>query len=149
MVVCEMCGRTGDLRQALVEGVSLRVCSLCAKYGTIQEKPSFRSSHHSLAPSGPEYTIVENYASLLRTARETKGMDQKTFANLLQERESVVAKWEAGSLKPSIDSARRIGRILQLNLVQIDEDKSSVQQSKSKKDDTLTLGDFIKVRKRN
>ena len=75
-------------------------------------------------------------------------MSQEDFAKFLNERESIVAKWEQGSLRPRIDTARRLERKLGIRLVEKEEETSEDVDVPKVKKDEFTLGDFIKVRKR-
>jgi len=158
MTICEMCGKDAPLVKADVEGTELEVCNNCAGYGTV--KKGYSGNNYNLRRNGfrknekPEFKVVDNFASLIRNARDQKGMTNKDFAGMLNERESLVAKWENGSLKPRIDTARKIGKILSINLL---EKIGPTKAEKEEKEDTIggkaskdefTLGDFIKVRKR-
>lgn len=148
---CELCGKADAPLFAEVEGVDLQVCIGCAKYGTIKKRPTTTSTISSKPlvsrPEEPEYTIISNYASLLRTSREKKELSQQDFAKFIQERESVVAKWEAGSLKPSIEIARKLEKRLGIKLVEVEEAGTAKVETRGKSDE-LTLGDLVKVRKR-
>lgn len=147
-----MCGKFAELIEAEVEGVNLKLCPGCLKYGTVRKrfeggsasgyKRDFSRSREQ------EFKIVDNYASLIRGAREYKGWNQEDFAKFLNERESIVAKWENGILKPFIDVARQLERKLGIVLVIKDEDAEQVKVDQKGKNDELTLGDFIKVKKR-
>ncbi len=84
MSVCEMCGASGFLLNVDVEGVELKVCNNCKKYGTV--KKSFSSSSRSFnkpfkKQEGPALKIVGNYASLIRSAREKKTVSGKLSMN--------------------------------------------------------------------
>lgn len=143
-----MCGKSTELAIADVEGVELKVCDGCARFGTIRRRVDARRFLPQPAkPEGPQFKVVDNYASLLHSAREKKSMTQEEFSKLLQEKESVLAHWEVGKGKPSIEAARRVGRILGINLVE-QEVILLVKMEAGKKGEELTLGDFIKVRKR-
>ncbi len=155
MTVCEMCGKSTELMKAEIEGVELNVCNSCAKFGKV--KRSFqgsRSSHSSFSSShpvkqeSPSFRIVSNFAQQIRTARERNGLNHEDFAKFLNERESVVAKWEHGDLRPPVELAQRLGKKLGLTLVEKDEDKMVEVEKQRKNQEEFTLGDFIKVRKR-
>ncbi|MBI2151791.1 helix-turn-helix domain-containing protein [Candidatus Woesearchaeota archaeon] len=74
-------------------------------------------------------------------------MTQEDFAKLLQEKESMLAKWELNETQPNISTAEKIGRILGLNVILKEESfVEKLEQRKNKEE--FTLGDFIKVRKR-
>ncbi|MDO8656123.1 MAG: multiprotein bridging factor aMBF1 [Nanoarchaeota archaeon] len=148
MAQCEMCGKNNELVTADIEGVELKVCDACSRFGTIRKRVDTRRfTPKPEKPEGPQFKVVDNYASLVRSAREKKRMTQEEFALFLKEKESVLAHWEAGSVKPSIEAAQRVGRILGISLVE-QEIAVLVKIEDGKKADELTLGDFIKVRKR-
>jgi putative transcription factor len=158
MPICEMCGKEGNLISAEIEGGELSVCSGCSKYGTVKKKSygpgafssGYKGKSFSKQQNKPEFRIVRNYSRLIRNAREQKGMTQEEFANSLNEKESILAKWESGTLKPRLNIARQLERLLNLVLVEKDVMGSVELDDKKKKgpSDELTLGDFIKVRKR-
>ena len=146
MSICEMCGASGFLINVDVEGVELKVCNNCKKYGKVKRSFSSPSSPYKKTfkkQEGPALKIVGNYASLIRSAREKKGMSQEDFAKFLSERESIVSKWEQGVMKPRFGIARKIGKILHINLIEKEGEKKPFEQQKSKADG-MTLGDFIK-----
>lgn len=143
-----MCGKSTELVLADIERVELKVCETCARFGTIRRRVDARSfTPRPAKPEGPQFKVVDNYASLLHLAREKKQITQEEFAKLLQEKESVFAHWEAGSVKPSIEAAQRVGRVLGINLME-QEDMLLATIEPGKKTEELTLGDFVKVRKR-
>ena len=153
MALCEMCGKEASLVTAEIEGVDLKVCPLCAKFGIIKKSTAFSSSfaRPQLQPKPVaqevEYKVVDNYALLLHDARERKGLSQQEFARFLNEKESSLAKWESGSSQPPLDTVRRLGRVLGLNLL-AKEEVSTVKMEITAKKDEFTLGDFIKIRKK-
>ncbi len=152
MTVCEMCGKSGQLVTADVEGVPLQVCGACSKYGQVRHKGATPFAH-TRRFSAPVKEVVEHavrgdFAFLLRREREKRKLTQEEFAKLLQEKESMLASWEHGMIKPLVDVARRLEKVLGISLV-VKEELEDVKLEKSGKKEELTLGDFIKVRKRN
>jgi len=149
MGTCEMCGRADQLVSAEVEGVEMQVCNPCTKYGKIKHKQYVGKSFHPkpVLKEGPELKVRSDFSEILRKARNKSGLTQEEFSKHLNERESEVAKWESGSLKPRIDIARKLGRILEINFLEKDEVVQEKIEFKKNKDE-FTLGDFIKVRKR-
>ncbi|MDP3989661.1 MAG: multiprotein bridging factor aMBF1 [archaeon] len=154
-MLCEMCGRNDNLVEADIEGVELSVCSVCLQYGSVKKpkiiSDNWDSANRSFSPRNEiEKKVVDNFASIIRKERETRGMSQEDFAKFLQERQSIIAKWEAGSIVPEISTAQRLGRILNKTLI-VEDVTSKVNletESSKKKNDIFTLGDFVKVRKR-
>ncbi len=151
MAVCEMCGKFGQLVTADVEGVPLQVCGGCSKYGQVRHK-GMALGQQVRRFSAPvqevaEHAVRGDFAFLLRREREKRKLTQEEFAKLLQEKESMLASWEHGTIKPLVDVARRLEKILGISLV-VKEDFEDVKIEKSGKKEELTLGDFVKVRKR-
>lgn len=135
-----------------IEGVELKVCAACTKYGTIKKREFKKEiklfSKEKPVMSIPEFKVVDDYATLIRSAREKRGMKQEDFAKLLNERESLVAKWEQGNLKPRLDAAKKVGQVLGINLLEKEEEIASLKEEKRRASHELTLGDFVKIRKR-
>ncbi len=155
MAACEMCGKISNLVLADIEGSVIRVCAVCASYGQVRRAPSETSYRRAPVKTMPqeEYELVSNFAALLHQERAKRKLTQTDFATLLQEKESVVAKWEAGSIKPGLDMARKLGKILGLNLVTRQGEAAAVENAEDKAQGKktgaeFTLGDFVKVRKR-
>jgi len=154
MSLCEMCGKESSLITAKVESVEMQLCSVCVKFGVVKRKSAVSYNNRPFRPkqvmnTQPEFTVVSNFSSIIRSLREKSGMSQEDFAKKLNERESVVAKWESGNLNPRLDVARRLGRILKVNLVKKVDDKDDSVDIEKKSSDEFTLGDFIKVKKRH
>ena len=147
MASCDMCGRQAELVTADIERVEMKVCPNCARFGTIKKK----ADHHFVSPKKmhlePTFRITDHFASILRQIRERQKLSQEDFARFLQEKESIVAKWEQGRMQPSVEVARRLEKILGVSLVIEDLDQS-FEKEKPARADGFTLGDFIKVRKR-
>jgi len=97
--------------------------------------------------------FVSSFGSLIRQIREKKGLTQQDFAKLLNERESVLVKWESGALVPDLKMAKKLEKQLGIILIAKEERGAGAQQQpvqrEKERSDVLTLGDFIKVRKRN
>jgi putative transcription factor len=156
MSVCEMCGKGGNLTETKVEGSLLQLCSGCSSYGQVLAKPIFRQRKPMFSSKpGDDLVVITNYAQKLQKIRNEKNMTQKEFATLLQEKLSVISKWESGTMKPNINTAKRLERVLKITLLKKsnetktdDKDSPSFSSQKSKASAGFTLGDFIKVRKR-
>ena len=145
---CEMCGKLDELVTADVEGVEMKICSGCSTYGSVKKTVSnhvFRPQRR-INDKEPQVKIISNYASLLKSSREKKGLSQEEFALFLQEKVSAVATWEQGRIQPSLDVARKVGKLLNLSLIKA-ETAEAFESKKDKRSDVVTLGDFIKKRK--
>ena len=146
MTSCEMCGREGAELRAEVEHVRMQVCTNCARHGKLVTPPKAPITLKAVHSAKPELIINENYSSLLKKTREKLNMTQEEFAKHVQERESVITKWEQGSLSPSLETAQKLGNILGLSLVAKSQ-MDTVSFSQKEVSNELTLGDFVKIRK--
>jgi putative transcription factor len=152
MALCEMCGKYSRLTLADVEGVDLKLCNVCVKFGIVKRygKPITNSNHQKLNNHNreePQFRLVANFSNLIKSSRESKNMDREEFSQFLNEKESLVAKWEQGHLRPRIGIARKLGKLLGHNFVEKDT-KGEYKKESNSKNDEMTLGDFIKIKKR-
>jgi len=139
---CELCGKIDKTFPVLIEGVELNVCSMCAKHGKILKKPVIAKKKEKIVAEEQEEEIVKNYAELIKKKREEMNLTQEEFAKKLNERLSVMQNIENGSLKPSIEMARKFERVLGLKLIeQIKTQKISFGKMSSEK---LTIGDILR-----
>ncbi len=91
--------------------------------------------------------IVKDYAKMIRSARQKKGLSQEQLAQKVGERISTLQSIEAGRLKPTMKTIRGIERELDISLLEpIRSASVGPKPSKSKKN--LTLGDVVKVKRK-
>src|SRR3989339_1422430 len=148
MLNCEICGRGLPLFKTEIEGTEINVCDYCCKFGKVLGKVSTtpvlnQKPFFSATSSLPEIeeNVSSDFPEMIRNAREKKGLNQKDFSQLLNERESLVQKWEAGLSKPKLEIARKLERLLGIHLIEVQENKViSLEKTKSEE---LTLGDMI------
>lgn len=92
-----------------------------------------------------EYEVVENYAELIRSAREAVGLTRDALARTVGVRESVLRRIEAGQLVPDPSLARKLERVLGIRLlVPADLERTDFSIGGGQVD--LTLGDVVEVR---
>jgi len=145
---CEMCGKSGELNLALVEGVKMHLCTSCSKFGKSlnqHKQTKYTPTIASIKPLESNEEVVQNFAQILKQEREKRNFEQKDFAKLLSEKESLLHKMESGHYVPSLETAKKIQRILKIRLVT--EQKEASIGNKTKFSGPLTIGDFIKKRK--
>ncbi len=96
------------------------------------------------ARRGPEvYDLVEDYAERIREAREARGWSTSALAQRLRISESMLRKIESGKVKPSIDLARRIEKVLRVKLLEPVVDEETYYGEGG--EDYVTLGDIVVV----
>ena len=157
MARCEVCGKEAALFLSLLEGSELQLCDLCSPQGARKHQSQNKKFIPKRNFNRPEDTrsIVRNFSQIIQKARNKKLMSQEDFATLVSERVTVIQKWEAGSLKPRLSTAKQLEKKLNISIIeqisklQDDDDVSLRDTLSSKKSkDTLTMGDFIKIKTR-
>ena len=151
---CDLCGKTEDnLNRAIIESVELDVCSNCSKFGKVLApvKRYSPKEQHKMAQKTEETSekielLAENYSEIIKKRRESIGLSQKEFASRINEKESIVHHIETGHFTPTIQIARKLEKMLGVKLVEEHEERHE-SSGKSKKDESFTLGDFIKIKK--
>ena len=149
-----MCGRSESLVTAEIEGADLKVCSKCVRFGKVKSGRNFWGYKPRYAPApkkeSPEEKLVDNFPDLLHKEREKRGLTQEDFSKLLNEKESLVSRWENGIADPNLETAKKLQRILGVTLIKREEaeEEASKEEKQKPRGDVLTLGDFIKVKKR-
>jgi putative transcription factor len=151
-----MCGKEAPLYKAKVEGSVLDVCEGCARFGEVIRAPQRR---HAEAPQRRPMpipkrkeiiqVITDDYANKVRTARERMGLTQEEFSKRLNERWSEMQKIESGKMKPSIETARKLEKLLGISIVEEHGEGGDIpiENEKPNKNE-FTLGDFIKTKKK-
>ena len=144
---CEICGQEKDnLVKAIVEGALFNVCEDCSKFGNVIVVRQPKKEERIIKRQTTEIIniIDPSYPSLIKTAREKLGLKQQELALQLNEKESIIHKLETGSLQPTILLAKKLEKVLKISLVELYQES---HESINLKDDKLTIGDLLKLRK--
>jgi len=148
MPSCDMCGKDNASFRALIEGVELTVCERCSKFGKVLAAPKPQERRHSFSSATkaePMELVVDDAATRIKNKREQLKLTQQEFAKLINEKTSVVQHLEHDAHHLSLDLAKRLERILHIQLVE--KAKEVVVQKSSQKTEAFTLGDFIRIKK--
>jgi putative transcription factor len=162
-MICEMCGKNVTfLRKVTIEGVSLEVCSECAKFGIEAKKDvpkaegprpiiaqrlevrEKRGRPRDVLEKGDKEDLVEDFGALIRTARERAGMTQKDLAMKINERITILSKIESNLMRPDEKIITKLQNELGIVL------KEKVPEVVAAKESTraaLTLADHIRIQK--
>jgi len=161
-MLCELCGtEVARTRPVSIEGTVLNVCSDCSRFGVATSpapaaRPRGASTHvaqgleHRARRMTPkdvyaeagEEELVADLAPRIRRARESRGWKQADLGAKINERVSVIAKVEAGAMRPDDALARKLERALGVRL------KEKVPTAVVKKETpkgALTLGDLVNL----
>ena len=156
-MLCEMCGtESASLETRKVSGSVLRLCSSCGEMGSqtsfresighrayvaqALEKRKQRERYEDIEPD--EYVLVSNYGSMVRRAREKKGLDHASLASKISEKKSILTSVEAGNMKPNEKLIKKLENSLGIKLVEKVEVESAPISNQSSK--ALTMGDLLK-----
>lgn len=152
MADCEMCGSNkGSLVTAKVEGTNMRLCSNCVKYGTQFADTTIRSKNSGFSRPKRAYVdpdankvLIKSYPSIIKSARENKGLKQSEVAKQLNEKESLIHSIESGSLRPSFKTARKLEKFFKISLIEEIPGLPENQPSQKEEVEPLTMGDILK-----
>ena len=149
---CDLCGKIDELNRALIEGVELNVCSDCSKFGKVLaqvKRYSPKEQHKQIKQIERKDEkidlLVDNHADIIKKRRESMGLTQKDFANKINEKESIIHKIEIGALEPGLVLAKKLEKFLGIKLLEEYEERH--ESFKKRKEESFTLGDFIKIKK--
>ncbi len=147
---CDLCGKEAELFKTLVEGTQLTVCSNCGKYGKVLGRVRINVPEKKKeAPVQKKEEVIQlvasNFGRLLKSKRESLGMDQKEFAQKIAEKESVLHRLENGEVTPTLERAQELEKMLGLRLIEEIKDEP-IATGKDKT--VMTLGDFVKIKTR-
>ena len=136
MAKCEICGSNimGESHRIEVDGAIMVVCGRCSRLGrpakdivpppTAPRSPSEGTMQVYRRPAAvvpdDELVLREEYASILRKARESMGLTQEQLGMKLNEKSSVVGKLESGKLKPSVSLAKKLEHLMKIRLFETD-----------------------------
>jgi putative transcription factor len=145
MVTCELCGNSGNLIKAIIEGSLLNVCENCAKFGKaiIIKQAQLPSKQIKQKTTELINVINQDYPRLIKEAREKLGLKQEDLAKKINEKLSIIHKLEIGQLQPTILLAKRLEKTLNIHLIEVYEE---THENLNLKDKELTIGDLVKLR---
>lgn len=149
-MACELCGNKEVSISAEIEGVVLRVCAPCGRFGKVLSKPlqqtiMKRDAQQRTSVVEVIETMMDDYAIKIKQAREKRNMNQEEFARFLNERESTLQKIETGKQLPDIETAKKLEKQLQIKLVEkITLD--STTRSQKNMGSSLTIGDLLQCK---
>jgi len=147
-----MCGiSTERLSDVVVEGTMLKVCERCKSYGDVVgvEKP--RNLEVSKIPrkiyvEEPVVFVIEGAGRIIKEARENNGLKQQQLAKMVGLKESMIHKIETSMIKPELNVAKKLEKILGIHIIEGYSDTSKGVQF-NLNDENLTVGDLIKFKK--
>lgn len=110
--------------------------------GTSTRQPARRRYRDAL---DIDEVLIEDYGEVIKTARKARGLSLDDFAQMINEKTSLLQKIEKGEFNPPDQLITKIERKLKISLKE--EMAPTSYTSLSSKKDT-TLGDVVKLRKK-
>ncbi|MDG6929510.1 MAG: TIGR00270 family protein [Nitrososphaerota archaeon] len=127
---CEVCGGASiEPVRVEIDGATMLVCARCSKLGKPAKQPVsvpapknrpagissvYRRQATAIPEDGP--AVREDFAEVIRNARESMNLTQEQFGMKLNEKSSVVAKLESGKLKPNVQLAKKLEHTIRVRL---------------------------------
>ncbi|MDT7892199.1 MAG: multiprotein bridging factor aMBF1 [Thermoproteota archaeon] len=152
---CEICGK--EIQKPITIRVNktyLKVCDSCKIIGEVVENKPIEMRKVIKKMPTPQYktlkipqvevSIREDFATEIRKAREKMGMTQDMLASLVGEKLSTLKKIEAGKLKPTIELAKKLEKVLKITLLEMESFEEKTVSKKSEQD--ITLGDIVEMK---
>ena len=158
MPSCDICGKEAELYKTIIEGTEMNVCKPCARFGKIINKiKEVKEEQKKIKKEFPErkkttsdkeiiQVVVPDYAQRIKKRREELGLKQEELAKKIAEKISLIHHIESGEFEPNINLARKLEKFLKMKLVEQEEVSKDIHFKTSP--DQLTVGDFIKVKKK-
>ena len=133
---CDVCGREiiGSPHRVIIEGAKLTTCAECAKLGSSEWKPEpkrlkilpktrsarqfrLRQAKERSRDIREDLTIIENFGSIIKKARQRSGLSQEDLGRKISEKVSVIRKIEGEKMMPNERLARKLEHALGVKLL--------------------------------
>ena len=161
-MICEICGsEVRHLRTVVVDRATLDVCDRCSRFGKpVEVRPgpdraskaprrATGSKKASVGRKTADFDVIDGYGAKIRSARERKGLTQEDLGKKVSEKSSTIHRLESETLAPSIALARKLERFLKISLLEEAGLEEEITSSVHSDGDNITLGEVIRVRKKD
>jgi putative transcription factor len=136
----------GPKRQPIWSGSPRSTTSSSSRHSThVHSKPKPKPRHGGTLIE--DMILIEDYAEVIRAARQKKKMSQEELAQKVGERISTLQSIEAGRLKPTRKTLRGLERELEISLLET-IGAAPIKSSHSRSAGGPTLGDIVKVKRK-
>jgi len=156
---CDICGRriVGKPQFRFFEGARLMVCDICARFAEKSQPPPPQqepvpAKKYIPSPkkriqkkSTENIELREDYAKIIRDAREQKGWTQTELSKQLMERLSTIRHIEAGKMQPIESLIEKLEKVLTVSLMSSTSDIPEIKIESTLPDD-MTLGDVVQLK---
>ena len=168
---CEICGKPIEGRpiRTKIDGSVLEVCKECSKFGRVQKdtplerkfvlrnkkgKPQNKNQSQANRQNiqrrrreEPMDELVEDFNTVVRKARESKGWTREELGAKIYEKVSVINRIESGKMEPDVKLAKKLEKTLGVTLIEKYDDVD-LEAFKSAASGPNTLGSIVKIKRR-
>ncbi len=164
MQQCEMCGSEAPVTLVEIDHVELYACPKCAKFGKpvfqrTKKKPT-RFTPTIKKPNKPpqkrirqpkkdflhDKILVDGYGPLISEARRERGLGRAEFAQIIKEKETLLARIETEKVLPTDRVVAKIERELEIELkTEVSDERTPVADFIS---NSTTLGSIAKIKRK-
>ncbi|HII39483.1 TPA: TIGR00270 family protein [Candidatus Micrarchaeota archaeon] len=156
---CDICGRPA-IGEAFVEGARVWVCMRCSQHGRmITRKPApapkgMGTAIRAKPVAAPELELAENYGTLLKKAREGKGLNLEQLGQQVGIRAQEIQRMEEQKLKPPEKDRIKLESFLKIRLiVQASEAEKkpedlakTLEGMRGRGGNAVTLADMVEIK---
>ncbi|MFX0124552.1 MAG: multiprotein bridging factor aMBF1 [Candidatus Hodarchaeota archaeon] len=161
---CEMCGVEAPVTLIEIDHVELHACPKCARFGkpVIRRpkkrvpspiphlQPPKKSFQRQIKPPQKDFLhdkiLVDGYGQLIQETRRDRGLGRAEFAQMIKEKETLLARIESEKVLPTDRVVAKIERELGIEL------KTEVTDEGSFVDDFIpkstTIGSIAKIKRK-
>lgn len=168
---CEICGKPieGKPIRTKIDGSVLEVCKECSKFGRVQKDTPLERKFVSRNKKGnkpnksrpqgnnqnlqrrrreePMDELVEDFNTIVRKARESKGWTREELGAKIYEKVSVINRIESGKMEPDVKLAKKLEKTLNITLIEKYDDMD-LDSFRSSASGPNTLGSIVKIKRR-
>ena len=166
---CELCGREGSCKAAVIDGVEMMVCINCLRRHGVEAS----SDGSKLTPVSEaqvverlkrikkirerniyeekevDRVLVRGWNDLIKKAREEKKLTREELGSRVNVKTSTMGKIENGDLRPPDKVVEKLEKILKIRLFEEIKEETPGQITGSPVARGLTIGDLIDNKKKN
>ncbi|HEV8289336.1 MAG TPA: multiprotein-bridging factor 1 family protein [Candidatus Norongarragalinales archaeon] len=151
MSSCDVCGRREAIALAVIEGARMNVCIECARLGK-ELRPAHKTDRPIQTRPAVEVSLVQNFGSAIRNARQRANLSVEQLAQKLFLREHDLGRFESGSLKPTESDARKIERFLKIRLIATGDEAQEPEEKQQQNQRPggqrgFTLADVVEIKR--
>jgi putative transcription factor len=152
---CEICGKASVKALVQIEGAKMMTCGNCGRGGKViqifenEERAKEAVNDSTVRENKPAFDsgeeVVENFASIIKNARERMSIPTATLAERIKETESYLHAMENGRVNPSIGVAKKLEKELNVKLVEKITKEVNPTIVTTKKFSEPTLADLLEA----